>query len=85
MLSPEMVEKHHLDPFNHKANGKSKIIQVCVHCGDQIHQLFSRKELRDHYNTLEKLQESKKVQKWIKWVRKRNPSHVTMKKKKKKR
>lgn len=79
-MESEMVEKHHLNPYNRKGD----TIDVCCHCGDQIHLLFSRKELRDKYFTLDKLLESDKIQKWIKWVRKKNPVHVCMKVKKKK-
>lgn len=79
----EAFEIHHLDP---KARGKkgNKII-VCTACGDQIHQLFSNKELSVFYNTLESLLENENIQKWIKWIGKKNfPAHVCMKKKKRK-
>ena len=74
------LEKHHLNPNRRKG----KTIKVCIHCGDQIHQLFTNKELRDKYNTLGSLLANEKIQSWIKWVRKKNPSHVCMKKKVKK-
>ncbi len=63
------MEDHHLTPRCKK--GKDTI-QVCIDCGNQIHELFSIKELRDTYNTLEALKSSPKIWKWIKWVQKRD-------------
>ena len=68
-------EKHHLVP------GEPDTIDVCVDCGDQIHLLFSRSELRYSYNTIEKLLASERIQKWIKFVRRQN-GRVCMKTKK---
>ena len=68
----EELEKHHLEP----GNKKSKTIQVCYCCGDQLHALFTNKELKKYYNTLEKIKQSSKVQKYILWVRKKNPQRI---------
>ena len=61
--------------------GKEKII-VCVDCGNQIHELFSVHELRDKFDTIEKLKANEKVKKWILWVKKKHVG-ICMKKKKK--
>jgi hypothetical protein len=74
------MEKHHLVPA---AKGGKNAEIVCIDCGDQIHQLFSNNELRDLYNTMDKLRVHPAVQKWIKWVRGRGSFGVCMKKKKK--
>lgn len=69
----EELRKHHLIP---KQKGGEETIVVCVPCSKQIHALFSNKELKQKYNTLDKLKSSGKIQKWIKWVNKKNPSDI---------
>jgi len=74
-------EDHHLTPRCKK--GKDKI-EVCCDCGNQIHELFTIQELKYLYNTLEALLSSDKIQKWIRWIRKKpNEFGVCMKKFKK--
>ena len=74
-------EKHHLIPRCKR--GKEKI-PVCVDCGNQIHQLFSIKELRDTYNTVETLKQSERLQTWIRWIRNKSGFGFCMKAKKRK-
>jgi hypothetical protein len=62
------TERHHLIP--HYKKGK-ETIPVCKDCGDQIHQLFDIHELRTQYNTLEALLADERIQKWIRWIRKK--------------
>jgi len=90
-----LVEEHHLIPrsiasrnkyakMSQLENGK-ETISVCCDCGNQIHQLFTEKELADTYNTLEKLLSHEQMQKWIKWVSKKtNDFAICMKTKKRK-
>jgi len=87
-------EKHHLVPAclgkrnkYKKALGDDidKKILVCVSCGDQLHKLFTEKELADNYNTMVKILANPEVQNWVKWVEKKpNDFSITMKSKKKK-
>jgi hypothetical protein len=74
------TEKHHLIP---DCEGGKEKVTVCIDCGDQIHQLFTEHELRDHFNTVELLKTHLKVQKWIQWIRKQKTFGMCMKKKKK--
>lgn len=71
-------EEHHLIPRaickrNKYSNlpqlekGK-ETITVCLDCGNQLHKLFSEKELADNYNTIEKILAQSSTQTWIKWV-----------------
>lgn len=77
----EYLEKHHLIPRSKK--GK-ETIDVCSSCGDQLHHLFTLKEMETTYHTLESLLSSEKVQTWIKWISKKPQDFgVCMRKKKK--
>lgn len=75
---PSSLEKHHLDPKKRKG----KTIPVCVDCADQVHQLFTNKELGREYNTLEKLLASPKIQKWVEWIKNKKRFGICMKTKK---
>ena len=76
----ECFEKHHLTPKSRK--GRETII-VCRSCGDQLHKLFSNKELEKKFNTLDKLLANDRVQTWINWISKKNTNdNVCMRRKK---
>lgn len=78
----KFLEKHHLTPK--QAKGK-ETVPVCCPCGDQIHQLFTNKELEKEFNTVEILLSDERIQKWIQWIRKTDKWYVCMKEKKRKR
>jgi hypothetical protein len=76
-------EYHHSTPRCKK--GKEKI-GVCCDCGDQIHALFTTKELKNRYSTTEALLNDERIQKWILWIQKKpNNFGFCMKKLKRKR
>jgi hypothetical protein len=75
------LEKHHLIPAAKK--GKETIL-VCCDCADQIHILFTNKELQTKYNTLDSLRKSEKIQRWIQWISNKKTFGFCMKLKKKK-
>jgi hypothetical protein len=45
---------------------------LCRPCHDQMHALFTEKELERDYNTIEKLKAHPDVQKWIAWIKTKN-------------
>lgn len=73
---PEHAEKHHLVP---RSKGGEATIDVCRNCGDHVHKLFTNEQLRDDYNTLEKLRAAPGMVKWIRWVRKQEGFSFSMK------
>lgn len=79
-VQPEYIEGHHTVPKSKK--GKKKV-DVCCSCGDQIHILFTNKELAKKYNTIEALLSDPRVQKWREWIQKKpNNFGVCIKRKK---
>ncbi len=70
----EIRTKHHLIPKQKKTDGK--YAWFCIPCSKQVHALFTNKELKKYYNTVSKLKAHPKVQKWIEWVRKKNPGDI---------
>lgn len=75
------AERHHLTP--RCKDGKESII-VCVDCGNQIHKLFTIKELEYKYNTLELLLAHPNIQTWIRWIKNKKEFGFCMKEKKRK-
>lgn len=63
------MERHHLVPVSRGGKHKEKI-WTCIDCGDQIHQLFTNRQLSEEYDSLEKIRQDPRVQTYIKWIRK---------------
>lgn len=63
------LTEHHLTP--REAGGKSlPTALLCTTCHKQIHALFTNKELALNLNTLQKLHDDEKIQRYLKWVEK---------------
>ncbi len=55
---------------------------MCIDCGDQLHRMFSIRELQQTYNTVERIRGDERVQRWVKWIRKQRSFGMCMKTKK---
>ena len=64
----DRLERHHLIP---KCKKGKETIDVCIDCGNQLHQLFTIKQMEYTYNTLEEILANDKVKTWIKWISKK--------------
>ena len=74
---PCEITAHHLIPKSQTRNkykeikeDPSNLLWVCRSCHDQIHSLWDNTQLRDLYNTKEKLLFAPEMQKFIAWKRK---------------
>jgi hypothetical protein len=77
----ESLEKHHFEAGRRRKGDEG--IKVCHQCGDQLHLMFTNRELRNKYDTLEKILADPKVQKYVEWVKNKPvETHYTMRKKK---
>ena len=72
-LGNKNTSKHHLTP---KSRGGKNGVLVALHniCHQKIHSLFTTKELRDGLNTVEKLLANEEMEKFVKWVAKKDPA-----------
>ena len=61
------VKCHSAKYDNKLKNDESNHIMICNECHSQIHAMFSENELRDFYNTKEKLLENENFNKFVKW------------------
>ncbi|MFK8104578.1 MAG: HNH endonuclease [Saprospiraceae bacterium] len=72
-LGDKNISKHHLIP---KSKGGSKFETILIHniCHQKIHSIFSEKELKDTYHTVEALKQTEEIQKFVQWVAKKDSS-----------
>lgn len=64
---------HHVVP---RSKGGRVVVPTCVSCEDFIHKTWSHNELRDTYNTVEKIRAEERFQRFLAWLRKQPPSAV---------
>ncbi len=72
MMAGPSVNEHHLIPKSKK--GKDTITLHTI-CHSKIHSLFSENELRDHYHTIERLKAHPEMDKFLRWVAKKDPEY----------
>ncbi len=67
---------HHLIPrqaVKRKKADSGPTVQICFPCHRQIHHFFSNLELAQNYNTLDKLKNEPRMQKFLSWLHKQRP------------
>lgn len=86
MIKGASLDEHHLIPKSFK--GKKKVLMHKI-CHRKIHSVFSERELLKYYNTIERILENEEVQKFVKWVKNKDPefydNHKDTKQRKKRR
>ena len=75
------IDEHHLIPKTHgnrdkQAYEKDNIILIHKICHSKIHHTFSENELYTYYHTVERLLEHEEIQKFIKWISKKDPEFM---------
>ena len=64
------ISEHHLIPKSQKG---SDVIPLHDICHAKIHHTFTNKELLNYYHTADRIREHEEMQKFIKWVRRKDP------------
>ena len=64
---------HHVVP---RCKGGRDIVPTCHSCEDFIHKTWTHNELRDDFNTVEKILADKRFQKFLRWLYKQQDSTV---------
>ena len=72
MVTGKSVDKHHLIPKAKKGKDAERVHRVC-HV--KIHSCLSEIELEKFYNTWDKLRAHEEIQKFVKWVSKKDPEY----------
>ena len=63
-----IITKHHLIPLQ-KGGKKFETLSLCTTCHQQIHALFTNRELATHYHTLKSLRRDEKIIKYLRFSR----------------
>ena len=67
-----LVEGHHLIP-KLKGGRAKDLVDLHAICHRKIHSVFSESELAGYYNTIDRLLEHEDIQKFVRWVAKKDP------------
>lgn len=63
---PQAVQEHHLRP---EERATSPTVMLCRPCHEQIHAVFSNRELRKDYDTAAKLRGAERLERYLDWIR----------------
>ena len=67
------VNSHHVVPKSKK--GK-ETIDICLACHNTIHDIFTNNELRDTYNTPERLKANDRFGKYLQWIQRKPAAFI---------
>lgn len=62
------VSLHHLVP-REEGGRHGPTVPLCQPCHSTLHLTFTNKELAQHFNTIDKLQQAPALQKYLNWIR----------------
>jgi hypothetical protein len=68
----EPFNKHHLLPLS-KGGKNTPTILLHKICHDKIHSVFTETELKRYYHTMDRMKENQEVQRFLKWICKKEP------------
>jgi hypothetical protein len=70
LIAGKSINEHHLIPKTYKG---TETVVIHVVCHTKIHSVFTEKELYSHYHTAERLRDHPEMEKFIVWVKKKDP------------
>ncbi len=70
MIEGPSVNRHHLVPASRGGRETEFLHRVCH---DKIHHTFTEKQLEAEFNTVDRLLEHEEIQKFVNWVKKKDP------------
>lgn len=62
---------HHVVP---RCKGGRETVPTCHSCEDFIHKTWNHNELRDTFNTVEKIRADERIQRFLRWLYKQHES-----------
>jgi len=74
MIPGESLDEHHLVP---KAFKGKETITLHKICHRKLHSVLTEREMQHHYHTVERLLEHEEIQKFVKWVSKKEPEYYS--------
>lgn len=68
------VDEHHLLPKTFRGKEKFSIHKICHR---KLHSVFTEREMANYYHTWERLLEHEEIQKFVKWVSKKESGYYS--------
>lgn len=72
------VTLHHLVP-KEEGGHYGERVPLCQPCHVTLHSLFSNKELKQHFHSVESLRKAERLQKYLAWIRTKNIERISNK------
>jgi len=66
--------RHHLLPLSKGGRGTTTILLHKI-CHDKIHAALTEMELKQHFNTIERLRQQEEIAAFLKWIQKKEPEY----------
>ena len=79
-LGKKRLSKHHLIPLSRGGRHGETVLLHNI-CHQKIHSVFTEKELKKEYYSVEKILSHEAIQKFVKWVAKKAPAYYDSSKK----
>ena len=73
-LLAEPCTRHHLIPASEGGKGTPTVMLHKI-CHDKIHRVFTEKELKKKYYTIELIQSSQSIRAFVEWISKKDPAY----------
>jgi hypothetical protein len=73
MIKGRTINEHHLIP---KCEKGKDTITLHVICHSKIHSIWTENELRDYYNTIERILSDNSINDFKKWIKNKEPEYV---------
>lgn len=70
LIKGSSIDEHHLIPKTFKGRDTITLHRICH---QKIHHTFSERELLNFYHTVERIRAHEEIQKFVKWVKKKDP------------
>jgi hypothetical protein len=64
---------HHLVP---RCKGGAEVVPTCPSCEDFIHKTWTHNELRDEFNTVERIRGDERFQNFLRWLYKQKAGTI---------
>jgi hypothetical protein len=77
LIPGKSVDEHHLIPKTFKGSETVTLHKICHR---KIHATFTERELEKFYNTIDLILENEEIQKFVKWVSKKDPEYYDISK-----
>lgn len=74
MVAGPSIDEHHLVPKTFGGKDKEPLHKICHR---KMHSVFTEREMANYFHTWDRLLESEEIQKFVRWVQKKDPEYYS--------